>query len=477
MEKKNWFKRTIDRIALADQPQTEVVTEKETIRVIKVEATPNLIEKGKSGTEIFSGYINEEYFNDLKGTRRADMFDQMRRSDSDVIMLLGAVKNPILSATWDVEPYDDSEEAKQDAELIKHILFNDMLDSFEQYLNEALTCIDFGFAIFERTHKIVENHPKFGSYIGLKNLGWRSPRTIERFNLDKETGRLKSVTQISNGDLDVYVDIDAKYLTVITIKKEGANYEGISMLRGVYGNFIRKKTYMKLNAIGVEKFAIPTPTLEVPEIDLNSEQYNNAIDALENFVGHESQYITHPVGWKLNLVPNTYDPEKVEKSVDAEGARMAKAFLANFLNLGQGGGSGSYALSNDLSDFFTAGLEYIARLIVDDLNRVIIPELINLNRPDRQNYPKIKHSGISDKAGKELSEILNALATQRYIVPDDELETFLRKQYKLPKKSDKGQRQQQGPQQQVPLSPPQFSENPILNQIRLAEAKRNGKTS
>lgn len=468
-EKKSWLKRTIDRMTFAETVETSV--ESNQLKIIKVADRPNLIAQGKTGTEIFSGYPNEEYLQEMRGTRRADLFDQMRRSDSDVIMLLGAVKNLILSAVWDVQPYDDSDEAKEDAELIKHIFFNDMVNSWEQYMQEALTCCDFGHAVFERTHKIVENHPKFGSYIGLKNMGWRSPRTLEKWNVDKDSGQLVSVTQISNGDLDAYVDMAAKYLTVITLKKEGSNYEGISMLRGIYGNFLRKKVYMKLNAIGVEKFAIPTPTLEVPDIDLNSEQYNNAVEVLENFVGHESQYITYPLGWKLTLVSNTYDPEKVEKSVDAEGARMARAFLANFLNLGQGGSSGSYALSNDLSDFFTASLDFLARLIVDDINRTIIPELIKMNRPDRQEYPTICHSGISDKAGKELSEILNSLAGTKYIVPDDALEEHLRKQYKLPKKSDKGQREQQGPQ--PPPYSPQFAENQILTQIRLAERKRN----
>lgn len=470
-QKENWFKRALNAMTFSE-PTVEVGGSSD-LRVVHVvePKRPNLLEVGSTGTESYSGYPSEEYLAEMKGTRRAKLFDKMRRSDTTVTMLLASVYNLILSAVWDVQPGDDSEEAKQDAELIKHIYFHDMINTFGQFLVEALSSAAFGHAVFERTHKTVVGHPKFGAYIGLKNLGWRNPKTIERFNLDKESNLLKSITQIANGDLDKYVDIDAKWLTVISIMREGSNYEGISMLRSLYGSFTRKKTYMKLNAIGIEKFAIPTPTAEVPDMDLNNEQYTNLIDVLENFVSHESQYITYPVGWKVTLVSNTFDPEKVEKSVDAEDRRMAQAFLANFLNLGQGGSGGSYALSNDLSDFFMAGLEFYANLLVEDQNRIVIPEIINMNRPGRTVYPKIIHSGISDKAGKELAEMLTSFATSQYIIPDDATEDFLRKKMNLPKKSAEGQRKQQ-PQSAAPYAPPQFSENRILNQIRMSEARR-----
>lgn len=474
MAKRNLFQRIFN---LADDGQQQ------DMRVVHVREAA----QGTSGTKIYSGYIDEEYLARMKGTQRADEFDKMRRSDSDVVMLLAAVRNLILSAVWEIEPGDESEQAKADAELVKHILMCDMENTWDQFLTEALTCMIFGHSVFERTHKMVQAHPKFGSYVGLQNLAWRNPRTIERWNLDPETKKLSSVTQVAHGDVQKYIDMDARYLTIISLMREGQNYEGISMLRGVYGSYMRKNTYMKLNAIGIEKFAIPTPVAEIPDIDINSEQYTNMIDVLENFVGHESQYITHPVGWKITLVNNTYDPEKVERSVEAEGGRMAKAFLANFLNLGSGGG-GSYALSNDLSDFFMSGLDFLANLIVADLNRVVIPELIQINFGSRQVYPKVIHSGISDKAGKELAETLTQLYNGKFVQPDDELEKFLRQKYKLPKASEQGRRDFQDAQQS-PGSPFKFSDdsvintpggsiknpfydNPLYQRIKLAEQKR-----
>ncbi len=460
-EQQGWLKRTFR--AMFAEPN--LPSENEPRNIVKVIHSK---EQGSSGTEVFSGYPNEEYLNALKGNRRADEFDKMRRSDTTVMMLLLAVKNLIRSAVWTVQPGDDSEEAKQDAELIEQVLFKDL--DWDQYITEALTACEFGVSVFERTHKIFYGK-KFGSYVGLKNMGWRSPKTLERWNLNPEDGTLKSVTQLAHGDLNRYIDMDARFLTVISLNREGSNYEGISMLRPLYGAYKRKNVYLKLNAIGIEKFAIPTPVAEIPEVDLSGEQYDNLIEALENFVGHESQYITHPTGWKVTLVNNTYDPEKVEKSIDAEDRRMVNAFVANFLNLGQGSAGGSYALSNDLSDFFTAGLDYIAKIIIADINKTIIPELIGMNKGERETYPKITHTGISDKAGKELAEILQILTGSRVVIADDRLEKFAREKYKLPQASAEGQRQQQN-QQQSPFAPLPMSENSILNRIRAAEKRR-----
>lgn len=402
---------------------------------------------GTTGIRNFSGYISEEYLPKLLGYQRAEVFDQMRRGDSTVIMCLKSIKNPIRSAMWSIDPAQEQdgltkEEAEADAELVKQILFHDMEISWKQFINEVLTCADFGYAAFERTDKIVENHPKFGTYIGIKNLSWRSPRTIQRWNLDKETKKLASITQIAYGDEGAYVDIPAEFLAVFTIEREGSNYEGNAPLRPMYGSFIRKKDYLKLNAIGIEKFAIPTPVAEVPQDQNNSTQFDNLIQALENFTGHESNYLTYPVGWKVTLVTNTYDPQKVEVSIDNEDRRMTDAFLANFLSLGKGAGStGSYAMSNNLSDFFLSGLDYITDMVCEEFNRTIIPNSIKMNRGQRVAYPQLICSGVSDKAGKELSESLKNLTDSKVIIPDDVLEESIRRRYKFPKKSDVGQRE------------------------------------
>lgn len=392
---------------------------------------------GSYGTEIYAGYIYEEYLSALQGYRRAYEFDKMRRGDYQVKMILSAVKNPIRSAKWIVQPGDDSKEAQDDAKLIEHILFNDLGKTWRKILSEILTVLEFGFSPFEITNKIGV-HPEFGPYLGVR-LGYRSPKTIHRFNVNPEDGSLVSISQFANGDLNKTVDIPAHWVMLFNLDQEGANYEGTSMLRPCYGAWRRKDVYLKLNAVGIEKFAVPTPIVEVPDAKVYQTEYDNMIQALERYTQHHANYLTHPKGWTLNLQSNTYDPQKVETSIDNEDKRMTKAFLANFLELGMSG-TGAYALSNDLSDFFLSGIEYIADEIKEPFNTQLIPYLVKLNRGERKVYPKLMTSGISDKTGKEFAEMLKLFIDGKVVVPDDKLETFVRKQSNLPEKSDEGQR-------------------------------------
>jgi phage gp29-like protein len=392
-------------------------------------------ETGTSGTEIYAGYYSEEYLNNLRGKEAADLWDKMRRSDARIKMVLSAVKNPIKGAQWSVEPGSkDDESYELHAELVEQVLFKDLCQSWTQQISETLTCLEFGFSVFEKIDKLVQNHSKFGSYHSIAKLAWRSPRTIERWNLDP-VGNIVSVSQYAYGDLGRVIDIPGEFLVIFSLDKEGDNYEGVSALRACYGPWFRKNSYLKLMAVGMEKFAIPTPYMEVPEGKEGTQQYLNAKKVLEKYVSHQQQYITIPAGWKLNFAsPANFDPEKIRKVINEENTEIAQAFLENFLELGQSGGGGSYALGTDLSDFFLGGIQHIADMICEVYNRKIIPDLIKMNFGPQDVYPELKCTGIKDKAGKEFAEIIKILSDGKVITPDTDLEANLRERFGLPKK-------------------------------------------
>ena len=392
---------------------------------------------GTTGTESYMGYNSEDYLQAMRGKERADVFDKMRRSDSQVGAIIRAIKSMILGAIWEVDPASvdempDRAAAEADAQLIRHILFKGMDESWDQKVQEFLTIIWAGHSIMEIIDRPVLNHPTLGSFNALRDLSWRSPRTIERWNLDRATGKLLSVTQISNGDLDRMVDIPADFLLVFSIDREGSNYEGISPLRSCYGNWLRKDRYMRLNAVGIEKFAVPTPTVTVPEGKESGTQFDNMVAALQKYMSHEKSYLTVPDGWKIEINNNAYDPAKVEASIDAEDKRMAKNFLASFLELGTNG-FGSQSLSVDLSDFFLNSINYIANgIIAGQINAKLIPRQIILNRGERPAYPILKATGINDRLAKEAGDLIKSWVDGGLITADDVLEAHLRKRMGLP---------------------------------------------
>lgn len=419
--------------------------------------------RGTSGTEVFAGYYDEEYLEKLKGTDRAKLFDRMRRSDAQVKMLLSSVKNPIKDATREINAASDDADHIKHAEVCKQVLFKDI--KFNKFLGEALGLIDFGHSVFEKVHKINVDKPitddngnlVINTYIGLKKLGWRNQKTIETWNYNEDKD-FTGITQQADGDLDVYVDIPKEHLIIMTLEQEGDLLEGISMLRPCYGNYFRKNEYLKLNAIGIEK-SMPIPTAEVPSGKENTAQFTQLVAALTAFTTHQKNYLIYPAGWNVQLNNGTaYDPSKVEQSIDNEDKRMAKAFLANFLELGMGGGGGAYALSNDLSDFFLSGLMIFAGIIKEAMDE-LCEEITILNFGEQDRYPTFEFSGIKDKAGEEFAKILDLMVKSKIIVPDDNLEKHVRKRIGVTEISEEGQREIQ-PQPE----PVMFSENNKLQE-------------
>lgn len=437
-EKKPWYSKYFGSnkvLAEPDEQRTIIVHSKE---------------EGRSGTQIFAGIFDEDYLRKLQSFEKSREYDKMRRGDARVKMCLNAVKNPIRSASWNWSPSDnDNADAKKHADFLNFIFMEDIgtarKKKFKRLLSEALTCVEFGYSVFERVHKMGTGHAQWGDYVGLANLGWRNPKSLWYFHLNPD-GSLKDIEQSVYGDVPSQVKMDGKFLSVITMEMEGDNYEGVSFLRPCFGAWSRKQTNLKLLAIGVEKNAIPTPKVEVPAGKENSVEYTNMVNMLEKLTSHESNFITYPAGWKLEFHDANFDPQKVISAIQFENTEITFAFLANFLELGSGGKGGSYALSDDLSDFFTQGIVYIADLIAEEFEEVG-KELIQLNFGPQEKYPTLTHEGIADKIGIEFGNLMKALGDAKFMTPDDGLENEIRRRMKLlpMREEDLGKRDKPAP--------------------------------
>jgi len=89
-----------------DLTPTPATTER--VRGVEVK----VVEIGTPGTEIYAGYLSEEYLKELTGKDWADKVDMMRRSDANVRMVLNAIKLPLKSSPWTIAVREQSEEAE-----------------------------------------------------------------------------------------------------------------------------------------------------------------------------------------------------------------------------------------------------------------------------------------------------------------------------------------------------------------------------
>jgi hypothetical protein len=412
--------------------------------VFTFEAKQNLKAFGSSGTEVFGGIFSEEYLSKLQSTDAAFEYDKMRRSEPQIAMVLAAVMNPIKSANWEFEAASEDADAIKQKELVEAIL-KEQID-WDKFLHEALTLVPFGHAVFETVHNVVIGHKKFGTFNGLAQLGFRSQKTLDFWRLNKETGKLEGIDQVVQSDIGKSCFIPGQFLLVMTLNQEGDNYEGISALRPVYGPYVRKNLYQRLSAIGIEKYAIGTPIGKMPEgKDTSSPDYQEFQKVLRSYTSHETAFVIVPNGYEIEINRGDFDASKIKEIILMENTEMVNAFVANFLSLGLNGSGGSFSLGTDLSDFFLSGIQAYANIITGCLNRKLIPDLIKMNFGEQESYPKIKCSGINDKAGKELADIISVLAGAQALKPDAKLEDFLRKSYDLPKVDAATTRVQQAP--------------------------------
>lgn len=390
------------------------------------------VEVGVAGTQIYGGYFNEDYLGQLHGRQWMDTIDKMRRSDAQVQMLLKCIKLPIKSADWKVQKLEESPEADLQQKLYENVMFRDTGKSFKKTLSEILTCIDFGNSLMETTFGVKFDDPDLGTYNTLKSLSWRSQRTIERWVVDRN-GALQYVLQIAYGDEGRMVEIDSRFLLHFCPDQEGDNYEGIAACRYIYGNWLRKNHNLRLMASGIEKSAIPTPVLKVPAGKENSDEYRAAKKMLQAYTSNQSNYLTFPAGWELDVKQLVFDVEKMKSAIDFENQEMMNSALASFLIMGQHkGSSGNRALSNDLSDFFKMSQQYIADHITEQLDEKLFQKILDMNfGPNTKRLVSLTCDGLAEQADVAWSEILMNLTKSGVVKPDRELEESVRDDFGL----------------------------------------------
>lgn len=399
------------------------------------ELTFNKKERGNSGTEISGNIYLNDYLTELQGVEAHEKYNKMRRSDPQVRKVMSAIVNPIRNATWSIEPVSEDAQDVEAASLLERILFEDM--DFDMKLVEMLTFLPHGHSIFEVIHEN-KNSTEHGDYTGLASLAFRNQTSITEWKVDPRTSKLVEIHQETAGDATSDVWLQVKDLLIFYNEREGDD-NGFPILRPLYGPYKRKLLTETLKMIGIERSAIPTPTLQVPtSISVNDEEYKQAVAILAGFTSAENSFLTYPEGWTLDLHQTSgFDPMKLEDSIKREDEKMAGAILATFLELGTGGNGGAYALGENLERFFSLVISSFAKVVSNTINDRLIPNLMKLNYGDTvETYPKLSFTGITDKVGLEFMQIITGYTGAGVIQTDEQLEDHVRKVHNLPKKAE-----------------------------------------
>lgn len=383
---------------------------------------------GKSGVIMLNGVVSkEEYNKDLTGKRGLETYNKMRRSDGTVRAALMVVKLPILACQWGAEAANDSDEAVRAQRIAQVSLFEGT--NFDDTLRQILTFLDFGFSVFEQTLKIglVDGR----EYVVLDSLGFRKQLSIKKWAIGE--GGMPGVTQQrSAGGTEGDAEIPEIKLSIFTNDKEGDNPEGISLLRAAYKHWYMKDALYQIDAIRHEKQGLGVLKVKVPK-GAKSEDKETAREIAEEQRANESSYIEEPEDFSFEFMDmQARTTTDIIPSIEHHDRQILLSVLAQFLTIGGGKSSGSFAASDNQTELFIMAEEATAKVAAAVLNDTVVRNLMELNGIAQENYPKITFGRISQDSIQVFSEALNKLFTSGVVTPDPDLEAHVRKVLHLP---------------------------------------------
>lgn len=375
-------------------------------------------EQGTSGVAFSGGVILAEDYNPkLNGISSNRVYEEMRRSDATVNAALEAVKLPIVGADFTVDPASDDESDKQVADFVYDCLHH-VID-WDKFLGEALTFLDFGYCVFEM---VIEPREINGqSRLALTKLAYRKQTTITAWETEDHK---PGITQ--RDIMGQVASIPEVKLVRFTRKQEGDNYQGISILRSAYRHWYIKDKLYKIDAVGHERHALGVLDITVPK-GASKEDKTRMRRLARSLRANQEMYLEHPEGWEVQFLDNKANSLRdIEPSINHHDRQIMKNVLAQFLEIGAAGSSGTRSTSEDQSRLFELAVQSVAKQIVTTLQNTVVRALVDLNFTNAE-YPTLRVSNISDDNVPVISEAIKKFVDAGVIQPRAEDENTVRR--------------------------------------------------
>lgn len=384
----------------------------------------------------------EESAPELLWPRNIEVYDHMRRTDSQVMSVLRAVMLPIRRTGWRLERNGASDDvvAFISEELGLPVVGSEPIRpvrtrgrfSWSEHLYHALLMLPFGHSPFEQVYAVRDGR------VHLHKLGWRPPRTISKIEVAADGG-LVAIQQHSatTGDTST-MSVDR--LVMYVNEREGGNWLGASLLRPAYKFWILKDRLLRVQALTVDRngMGVPVYTASDREIAGESPEHRAARETAELEAGAKlatsvrsgaSAGAAVAPGATLALLGVEGTLPDADTPIRYYDEQIARSVLAHFLNLGTQ--TGSWALGSTFANFFVSSLQATADHIADVATQHIVEDLVDLNWGEDERAPRIVPDAIGSTRDAT-AEAVKMLIDCGALIPDEPLEDFLRQAHSLP---------------------------------------------
>ncbi len=391
----------------------------------------------------------EEKTRELQWPSNIEVYDSMRRQDAQIVSVLRALTLPIRRTTWRIDPNG------ADDQVVEFVAQNLGLPivgkgavavkrtkgrfSWEEHLQHALLMLPHGHSVFEQRFRIERD--SFGILRAyLSRLGWRPPRTISKWDVAADGGLIAIEQGLAGGEKHRQ---EVSRLVCYVNDREGGNWLGQSVLRPAYKPWVLKDRMLRVQAQSIDRNGMGIPvhtaagadptTYPEPE-DQRTAEAKEVADGLriaKNLRSGNESGVSLRKGADIKLLGVEGQLPDADKVIRYYDEQIARAMLANFLNLGGDSSKGSYALGATFENFFVMSLQAIAMYIANTANAHIVEDLVDHNFDTEATAPKIVFDEIGSQQGVT-AEGIKALIECGALTPTVDLEQFLRQVFRLP---------------------------------------------
>ncbi len=369
------------------------------------------------------------------------VYDEMRRTDAQVMSVLRAVTLPIRRTQWRIDPAGARPEVAQfvadelglplDGYTPGPVLRSRDRFAWGEHLRLALLMLPFGHSVFEQVYRID------GGRVRLRKLGWRPPKTISKVEVAADGG-LVAIEQFASGAGNASrMGVDR--LVVYVSEREGGNWLGQSLLRPAYKFWILKDRVLRIQAQSLDRNGMGIPVYtssdqsHVSDLEertrRESEEKASGLTLTKGLRSGISAGVSLPHGADLTLAGVEGTLPDSNKPIQYYDEQIARAVLAHFLNLGTQ--TGSWALGSTFADFFTLSLQTVGMEIADTATQHIVEDLVDLNFGPTEPSPRIVFDEIGSRH-QVTAEAISQLVMCKALTLDEPLERYLRQTFGLP---------------------------------------------
>lgn len=375
---------------------------------------PNLKEIGTAQPSPYGGDINLDYNPDLQGRKGLEVWEKMRKGDSQVRMSLRMLKTPVLAGRWYIEPADDKKNSRTIADFIWDNLQTGMSESWAQFILESLNCLDFGFYMFEKVYKLE------GGKVKWKKFAPRHPLDWYEWEYDANGG-VQAAWFYNYAHMFGAKRIPIDKLLVFTFDKENGDMCGVSVLRSAHKHWYFKDVLYKIDGIQKERHGIGIPIIKLPP-GFTDEDRDVANELGRNLRTNERAHVTLPPMWDLFFVKLEGQPVDCMKSIEHHDRMIAR----NVMMLGA-------EETNDDDKLFLKNARFVSEIQRAVLNKFAIPEIVKWNFGGNK-VPMIRVRRIGDTIDwRALSFAARNFVGAQMLTPDERLEEWIRDEMDLPR--------------------------------------------